>query len=781
MNDSFIGFPDEYAHPKVKAKDAWGLQVAKSIWSFTEGSNPYGWKQRVERFIANRNIAIGLQGSQQYKPSVSGDPKGQAEFMHMFWKETSPLPKYIRAVTKILTERKFEPKATSLDITSRTEKDSMYARLVANMLLKHKEQTMFRGTGIKLVPDGEPVPKSAEEVEILKETTFKSSVELTEELGVKCVFNNNNVERLKKQLAHSLTVTQWGALKCYYDAYGDIKVKFIRPERLIVPYSEDDYFTNRKWTANVERMTISEIRMYNNQDGKQIFSDEELLEIASRFEGKNGNPAWNNTFDCYNHNERWNSFVVDVVEYEYNTVNKYSWVAKKGKKGLAIGKANPHSKPKESNKKELIQRDRQVWYDGMWIVGTDKMLRHKLRDNMVFSNGEGLYDGTPRSQYVVVAPEIENMRNKAIPESAEVYVHQMHLATLKMQQMLSELAPPATAIDVDALSGVLEGLGMKDGNPMDIYKLKKQVNIWFYKGKNENNENNSQNPIYDMPSRYIGIMNEIVTSYNHNLQALENELGINDVMVGATQNQYEGLGARQMKYSAGVKSLSHLQDALDFAFDEICNTVSIMVQDTIARGDKIKGFENAIGKTNVELKRIMKDFRLAEIGVKLEMMPTEEDIQYLERDIELCLKQDTIRLEDAQMVRQIYRSNVKLAQRYMTMKRKQYEEDRMREAQNAAQANAQQQMQSTQVAAEMERQNKMVDHEMQKEITELKALLQEKENTEKHFDNMELKRLEGEQKLRQIAKANENSLDVTTSGNPQMGQPRVYTGASGRT
>src|SRR5690606_17173731 len=109
-----------------------------------------------------------------------------------------------------------------------------------------------------------------------------------------------------------------------------------------------------------------------------------------------------NTFDCYNHNERWNSFVVDVVEYEYNTVNKYSWVAKKGKKGLAIGKANPHSKPKESDKKELIQRDRQVWYDGMWIVGTDKMLRHKLRDNMVFSNGEGLYDGTPRSQYVVV-------------------------------------------------------------------------------------------------------------------------------------------------------------------------------------------------------------------------------------------------------------------------------------------------------------------------------------------------------------------------------------------
>src|SRR5690606_15831765 len=123
------GFPNDFAHPTKKAQPDWGHKVATAIWGVTEHSSQGNWKWRNERFYLNEKLAQGLQGEDIYKPKVdSVDGEGQTKsYVHMFWKETSPLPKYIRTVVNLLTERDYQPVATALDPTSSTERSRHWA------------------------------------------------------------------------------------------------------------------------------------------------------------------------------------------------------------------------------------------------------------------------------------------------------------------------------------------------------------------------------------------------------------------------------------------------------------------------------------------------------------------------------------------------------------------------------------------------------------------------------------------------------------------------------
>lgn len=777
MDKYNVGFPDPNAHPNDKAKSAWGLQVAKTVWDLGNYNNVFSPDQRNDRFAKNELLSQGLQGQKQYK-KIFGDKQGNVNFMFMFWKETNPFPKYIRSVRKMLSGEKFKPIATSLDITSQTEKDKAYAKMKGNLMLRKAEETVFKDTGIKFTSPMDYVPASFEEIELRKNLGFKASLEIAQEIGISTVMANNQHAKQEQKAAHDIAVKQWLCGEVFYDHNGDIRYEVFGPSDLLVPYSEDGYFDNRPWTARRKRITINELRMINQEEG-EVYSDWDLFKLAEGNALKNNNPSWNSrSYNQHNRNQRWNTFMVEVMCYEFNTVNDYVWqVKERANGGKGFGKVSPKAKDRKSSKKSLIKKERQVWYDGVWVIGSEKLLSHKLRSNMVFEGGPNFYDHTPESRFVLVAPELYEMRNKALPEAAEPYIDRMHTAMLKFQQLLNEISPPTKAVDINALKGVIKGLGVKGGKPMDIFKIEKQIGVLFYNGKEVmTGEANNQNPVRELPSDIRNRMLAIQEAYNTSLSALENEVGVNDVLVGMPRNQYEGMGSRQQKEEAGLRALSHLQDGYHYFWDKVINVISIMLQDSLVRGDAkyIKGWENAIGRTNIDMIKLMGRKTPAEVGIRLEMLPTKADLERLDIELERCLQRDTIRVEDADMVRRIAKENYKIAWQFMTLKRKEYLDERMAESQNAAQANGAQQQQSNQVAGEQQRQLEILRSDLEKDREEHKKMLEEVNQQAEHLDNLDEEDRKGEWKMKHIQEANAQSLDKTESPNDAVKQPSVY-------
>ena len=144
----------------------------------------------------------------------------------------------------------------------------------------------------------------------------------------------------------------------------------------------------------------------------------------------------------------------------------------------------------------------------------------------------------------------------------------------------------------------------------------------------------------------------------------------------------------------------------------------------------------------------MSKLQLHDFGIFLELSPDEEEKQLLENNIQMSLQKDQINLEDAIDIREI--KNLKLANQYLKLRRKQkFEQDRAiqqeniqmqtqsntQAAQAAAQADVQKQQAITQSKAQLAEVQADLDMEKLQKEAEIKMLLMQKE-----FEmNMQLK------------------------------------------
>lgn len=771
------GLPNEYVPNADKFDPEFGKKVAKAL---TDTGGDYdNLVERQIRFFQNRRLAEGQQDPEIYK-ELSGDHKGLNDFKNMFWNVINPLPKYITNATDILTEGKYKPQASAFDKISMGEKNDQKAKLIANLILKNAEETIFKDMDISLVDKGEKVPASMDEIKI-HETRMKSSIEMISEMGASVVLENNKFERIRSRTAKELAVNKWGVREVYLDEYGDIKIAFARASKALVPYSEDDFFEHRKYTGIIRDMTIAEIWVMNESKENPPYTRDDIFQLARKVAGERGNPSWETNFDQNDHNQRYNTYTLEVLSFEFNTTISHDYASMERKSGGKFykkikeeEKGNKGKKGKYDKKKYTKNsKQRQVYFDGLYVLGSDKILEWKLRENMA-QNGDGLYDSKPHSRFIVVAPGIEDMKNRSIAEAAEPYLHQLQLIWLKKQLLISKITPPKIQIDLDAQDNIVQGLGIKGGNAMDVARVMEQIGLIYIRGK----QSGLQAPIKEIPTYIHNEIRALFEASDQILRELENEIGLNDVLVGSNDNRYEGLGSRDRKIASAIRSLSGLQDALDYMDDTTLQIVDSMIKQALVRGDHrlVKGFEKAIGKLNVDILKIAKHETLAESGIKFKMLPNKDEVARIEMNIQREIDNQQMNVEDGEEIIELAKEFPKQARMLASIKREEYRKKRMEEAQANAQANGQTQQQSIAVKAEADRQKAADDFNFKTQMAELTSFLKRQEAKEQVVNDIAVDEANSENKIEQIEAANANNLQNTTSGNSEIRQPSVFAG-----
>jgi hypothetical protein len=340
--------------------------------------------------------------------------------------------------------------------------------------------------------------------------------------------------------------------------------------------------------------------------------------------------------------------------------------------------------------KELIKKDMYVIYHGVYVMGTDIMLEWGIAKNMIKPNTAKEVSDVQFS-YSVYMYENLDLINMALPERMETSIRQMTLAHLKIQQLIAKLRPSGLIIDIDSLSDISLGQG-KNISPLEIQKIYDQTGNIYYRRRTEDGDNVNGSPIAEAPnSSSIGQLQELISVYNHYLERLRDEIGVNEYREGATVNPKIGLGVQQAQIAASNNATDFIYDSYMSIYQQTANKIALLLYDSVLYGGQ--QYREYLSPKDVEGKVF---------DIRIDIMPDDKEKAFVEAMIQTSLSAGIIDFEDAFRVRSI--KNTKLAEMYLAKAKKRKQKEDMEKARQNSEMNAQVQQQSIAAKAQADAQ-----------------------------------------------------------------------------
>ncbi len=264
-------------------------------------------------------------------------------------------------------------------------------------------------------------------------------------------------------------------------------------------------------------------------------------------------------------------------------------------------------------------------------------------------------------------------------------------------------------------------------------------------------------PIEILPNGIPPGFEQLDRMWQSEIQKIYGVIGYNEAADGvANSESLVGVGEQQIR--ATTNSLRPLNDSFLKLIRMGASELALMIQDKIEYGGGMEGFERAIGKESIDVIKAAKGLPLCEFGITINFMPSEAEQAPVQGDIQIALGEKSIELADAIQVREVLKSNVKLATQLLIYLQKKRRKERMEEAAHNSELNSKQQQDSAGAASQGEQQTLMVDAKVKKDLMayeyELKAKLSSQESLQRQREIL----LQNQGKTDAAAVAHESAL-----------------------
>ena len=767
-------FPSQVVPDIEKISYDYGLQVAQAIESEWFDRNEDGNIRGNGRFYSNKNnfhnlrlYARGEQSVQKYKNELSIN--GDLSYLNLDWKPVPVVPKFVDIVVNGMSERNYDIKVFSQDPYGVAKRTEYMESVLRDMKMKEFDAVAKKELNMDFAEnDPETLPETEEELELHMQLTYKQATELAEEQAINVLLEGNDYELTKKRLYYDLTVLGMAAVKTNFTTSEGVTIDYVDPDRIVHSYTESPYFDDIYYVGEVKTIPINELV-------KQFphLSQEDLEEIQQ----------YNNS-RTYEYNKGRRDQDINQVEVLYfnwktymNEVYKLKETSTGGEK--AIEKDDTFDPPTDMQGGfAKLSRQIEVLYEGAMIIGSDKLLKWEMAENMIRPKSDM---SKVKMNYSIVAPRMYQGRIESIVSRITGFADMIQLTHLKLQQVMARMVPDGVYLDADGLAEIDLGNGTN-------YNPQEALNMFFQTGSiigrsftADGDPNPGKVPIQEISNgKGAGAkMQTLIANYNYYMQMIRDVTGLNEARDGSTPDRNALVGVQKLAAANSNTATRHILQAGLYLTADVAEQISLRISDIIEYSPTRDAFLQQIGVHNVATLEEMADLHLYDFGIFIELAPDEEERQLLENNIQMALAQKIIRLSDAIDIRAT--KNVKLANELLKIKekKKMQQEQAMQQQNIQAQQQAQQQTAQAQAQAEMQKQQAITQSQIQ--LEEAKAgfksnnLRQEadikKELMEAEFQyNMKLRALEAESKnqiedKRQIA----TSKKFESAGNDELG------------
>lgn len=739
------GYPNPMASQEEKKQKEFGIRYFKKMYADWNGDNNSLLNIRSQRYDNTRKYSRGLQSVNKYKNLINSS--GDTSYLNLDWSVIPIIPKFVDVIVGSLTNQDYKVLCNAIDpVSTQKRKDDMMDMAV-DIMTKDFAEELSNASGLPMGPSVD-TPETDEELELYMQLNYKQGTEIAMEEGIELAFTINDWEEISRRIIRDLVDINIAATKTFVDANG-IGVRYVDPKYLVTSHSTHPNFKDLLHVGEIRQITIQELKRIAGDQ----FTEEEYYDMAKNYISKNGNPTSLTTSILGNHFE-YEKFTIDILDAEFKTVDLMHYEKKANRYGGAtVNKKSKNYKPPKKSKysREQIKPHIETWYSGKYVIGTDYIFDYGLKENMLrVKNNLARTLGS----YTIYSPDHSLIDTKSMVERMMPFADQIQLIHLKMQQLIAKTRPKGMAIEIGSIEGVSKGEG-GTFTPLEVQDIYEQTGNLYYRLMDDSGDPLHARPIQELQGGAGQYLQELMASYNYNLERIRDVSGINEVRDGSAPSNDSLVGVQKLALLASNNATRSLNHAYTKIMEGVANRVALGLQDLVKYKGAYKGYINAIGETNMKVVNITKDISPVEMGIKIEALPDEIETELLEQNIQQSLSQKELRLEDAIMIRNI--KNIKLANQMLILRRKKYMQEQQELAARQSQLNAEAQQQSAMMAAQMAQQAEQAKAETEMKIKQMEFQLKEQFAKAEHNRQMEIIERQGEIKMEHIQEAEDDS------------------------
>jgi len=757
-------FPDQVVPDEVKDSLDYGRQVGRAIegdwFSGTRSGVSGRYNTNYNNFRNLRLYARGEQSVQKYKDELAIN--GDLSYLNLDWKPVPIIPKFVDIVVNGMDGKLYDIKAYAQDPES-LKKRTRYAETILRDINSQKliqKIKQVSGMDLHSTANPEDLPQNQEELDLHMQLTYKQSIEIAEEEAINNTLAFNKYDLTRKRTAEDLVVLGIGAVKTSFNLSEGVTVEYVDPADLVYSYTDDPNFQDIWYVGEVKYVSLNELK-------KEFpgLTDEEMETIQQY----PGSKSYN-----YQFNGRQDNNSIAVLYFEYKTYQDQVFKIKETATGLEKTLEKPDTfNPPKNDKFDRVSRSIEVLYHGAKILGHDMMLRWGVAKNMIRPEANVV---KVNMSYNICAPKMYKGRIESLVGRMTGFADMIQLTHLKLQQVLSRLVPDGVYLDVDGLAEVDLGNGTN-------YNPAEALNMYFQTGSilgrsmtQDGNMNPGKVPIQELQSSSGGSkMQSLIQTYQYYLQMMRDVTGLNEARDGSQPNKDSLVGLQKLAAANSNTATKHIVQASLYLSARTCENISLRISDALEFPLTKEALKNSISSYNVGTLEDMYSLNLFEFGIYLDLVPDEEEKAQLENNIQAALKTNTIHLEDAVEIRDI--KNLKLANQFLKLKRKQKaaEDQKAQQANIQAQANANAEASERSAAAEMQKQQALAEttlqiaqgksnfeiNKMQQEYDMKKQMMEMQFLFDKELKQMEVDKLSSKEKMIEDRKDDRTRLEGT--------------------
>ncbi|WP_430611488.1 hypothetical protein [Flavobacterium sp. JP2137] len=676
---------------EVKLTDEYGLNVAKLISTEWFGGARIAqgcqFMTRREYVKSKRKFVRGEIDLTKFKSQIAKSDN-DLSYLNLDFRYINLGEKFCLIVANGISDENYILDIRAMDkisINMKESKQNEYRKYMASRKLLESVQ---KDLGIDLMPKSF-VPDNEEEMEMLMDIKDRPKIEIAEEILINWIKHTNNWSYIEDQKNKDSVAVGLIVARVWTDKNDGVKVDYVDPENYIHSEVKRNDFDDKFYEGVVDSITISDLKRESG------FDDLTLSKIAGLY-----NQAYKDGNDNISLTDQALGSKVDVLRFAYKTVKtiKYKKKLRNGEPIKLSRRPDTFIAPEQDDVSELSNTF-DTWLEGNYVIGSEYIYGWKECEN--------LYDDVMNkamSPFVTYAYDIYENKLRSFTDNIEVIADRMQLTALKIQHLISELTPDLKEIDLDMLAELDDGKG---GTKRAIWQtaldimgakgvvFKKRIDM----GEDGLKDSHAIRPMAAQQGSAISIL---LNSWAHDYNLIRENTGINpardgsmpsDALVGVNQ-------LAQMASNTVTKNIVRMNVLFNL---KVCEVISTRIQAiyNYSEASKIREiYNNVIGKHMMDHLSILKNRHLHEFGFTFNMMPTSLEIQEFKEDLGIALQEGFVSPEIKSEATNIFKTNPKLARKYLYYHRRKERTQRMEEQMAAARDKSKNDALSAQAAEE---------------------------------------------------------------------------------
>jgi len=490
-----FSFPDDSVSEREKLDVKWGSNVGRALYSRFCLGGTYGWGYSdMDGLRLIRDYGDGVQPESIYRDwHTNGSPIGSAgkvsagtnnsgsgnrhnrlmntqmrgAMVNISYKPFPVIPKFSSTVISMLADNDYRVEFTSAEqgaIDKKTQEKLrvFYASTMANPLA--------RELGVPEIPITFQ-PKDEKDLEIMeKQGHFKLDIERALEKVAETGFNLSHWKSAIRRKTNKDAIDfNYRAVKIYSESSGAVKFRYVDVTKMVVLWND-----NQTEPVAIGDIVLVDIQSIFQDLINSGYSEDQVKAIGKTYQGQQIQ-QWANDAAIFERKDpvtdkwKWLDFKVPVMDFEYLSTDYSQFVKGRDKSGKKFYKKNDKvlSEKEKSKDREYDEFGCNYWYEGSYIVGTDKVFNWRKKPNQV--QGSRL---NPCSSYVF-DKAIDN--GQALTQRAIPIADDLMFAVIKKRAAVAAAAPKGYVVDLGE-SGKIT-IGSNEFTVFDLMHMHRQNGI----------------------------------------------------------------------------------------------------------------------------------------------------------------------------------------------------------------------------------------------------------------------------------------------------------------